>query len=79
VHLSATQLFRKMKALTGHPPMSFVRKIRLHKAKELLFSTELSVSEIAYDLGFSDPHYFSRAFKKEFGQSPSQVRKEGDD
>jgi len=63
-----------MKALTGEPPMSFIRKLRLHKAKTLLQTTELNVSEIAYDLGFTDPHYFSRAFKKEFGMPPSDLR-----
>ena len=55
--------------------MSFIRKLRLHKAKALLQSTELNVSEIAYGLGFTDPHYFSRAFKKEFGAPPSASRK----
>jgi len=75
VHLSSTQLYRKMKALTGEPPMSFIRKLRLHKAKALLQTTDLNVSEIAYQLGFTDPHYFSRAFKKEFGESPSASRK----
>ncbi|MEZ5042799.1 MAG: two-component regulator propeller domain-containing protein [Saprospiraceae bacterium] len=72
--LSSTQLFRKMKALTGESPMSFIRKVRLHRAKDLLLNTDLSISEIAYDLGFSDPNYFSRAFGKEFGCSPSAVR-----
>ncbi len=71
VHLSSTQLFRKMKALTGEPPIRFIRRIRLNKAKELLQTTDLNVSEIAYDLGFTDPHYFSRAFSKEFGSPPS--------
>ncbi len=75
VHLSSTQLYRKMKALTGAPPMGFIRKLRLHKAKALLQTTELNVSEIAYELGFTDPHYFSRAFKKEFGKAPSASRK----
>lgn len=75
VHLSSTQLFRKMKALTGEPPMSFIRKIRLHKAKTLLQTTNLSIAEIAYDLGFTDPNYFSRAFNKEFGAPPSALRK----
>lgn len=73
--LSSTQLFRKMKALTGEAPISFIRKVRLHKAKELLQTTDLTISEIAYDLGFNDPNYFSRAFSKEFGISPSDVRK----
>ena len=71
--LSSTQLFRKMKALTGEAPISFIRKVRLHKAKELLQTTDLSISEIAYDLGFNDPDYFSRAFGKEFGCPPMDL------
>ena len=70
--MSATQLNRKMKALTGETPMSFIRKVRLHRAKELLQNTQLTVAEIAYDVGFSDPSYFSRAFKKEFGERPTE-------
>ncbi|MEO1713902.1 MAG: ATP-binding protein, partial [Bacteroidota bacterium] len=72
-HLSATQLNRKMKALTGEPPMSYIRKVRLHKAKMLLQSTDLSIAEIAYATGFTDPNYFSRAFNKEFLAPPSTV------
>ncbi|MCB9273731.1 MAG: helix-turn-helix domain-containing protein [Lewinellaceae bacterium] len=72
--LSSTQLHRKMKALTGEAPISFIRKVRLHKAKELLQTTDLTISEIAYNLGFNDPNYFSRAFGKEFGCSPGEIR-----
>ncbi|MFK7970691.1 MAG: ATP-binding protein [Bacteroidia bacterium] len=75
VHLSHTQVFRKMKALTGEHPTGFIRKTRLHKAKELLLSTDLNISEIAYKVGFSDPNYFSRTFSQEFSQSPSAMRK----
>ncbi|HRI60750.1 MAG TPA: ATP-binding protein [Saprospiraceae bacterium] len=74
VHLGHTQLFRKLKALTGEHPTGFIRKVRLHKARTLLQTTQLQVSEIAYDLGFADPAYFSRAFSKEFGMPPSAVR-----
>jgi len=72
--LSTTQLHRKMKALTGEAPISFIRKVRLHKAKELLQNTDLTISEIAYELGFNDPSYFSRAFGKEFGRAPGDFR-----
>ncbi|MCF8247048.1 MAG: helix-turn-helix domain-containing protein [Saprospiraceae bacterium] len=74
VHLSQSQLYRKMNALTGEPPNAFIRKIRLHRAKEMLESTELNISEIAYSVGFNDPNYFSRAFHKEFGKAPSEYR-----
>lgn len=72
---SSTQVYRKMKALTGQSPVRFIQKIRLRKAKTLLQTTELNVSEIAYELGFTDPGYFSRAFGKEFGMPPSTFRK----
>ena len=75
VGLSTTQLHRKMKALTGEAPMSFIRKVRLHKAKDLLQNTDLTVAEIAYEVGFTDASYFSRAFGKEFGGSPTDLRK----
>ncbi|MEZ4961857.1 MAG: two-component regulator propeller domain-containing protein [Saprospiraceae bacterium] len=73
--ISRTQLFRKTKALTGESPVRLIQQMRLRKAKELLRTTELNVSEIAYEVGFTDPAYFSRAFNKEFGMSPSTIRK----
>ncbi len=74
VLLSTSQLYRKLAALTGEPPNTFIRKIRLHRAMEMLKTTELTISEIAYDVGFNDPNYFSRAFSKEFGEPPSTYR-----
>ncbi|KAA3638371.1 MAG: hybrid sensor histidine kinase/response regulator [Bacteroidetes bacterium] len=75
VQLSHTQVYRKVKALTGDHPTGFIRKARLKKAKELLLTTDLNISEIAYDVGFTDPNYFSRAFSQEFRLSPSAMRK----
>ncbi|MFK8008629.1 MAG: helix-turn-helix domain-containing protein [Saprospiraceae bacterium] len=75
LQLSPTQLFRKMKALTNLAPMKFVNKIRLQKAKTLIETTSLNISEVAYGLGFNDPNYFSRAFRKEFKIAPTGVRK----
>lgn len=74
VHLSNMQVNRKLKALTGKTPSLFIRSIRLQKGMELLKTTDLNVSEIAYQVGFSDPNYFSRAFSEEFGYPPSVVR-----
>ena len=74
VHLSHTQVFRKLKALTGLNPTLFIRKMRLQKAALLLKTTERNISEIAYDVGFTDPNYFSRAFHEEFGAPPSAMR-----
>jgi YesN/AraC family two-component response regulator len=75
VNLSHTQVFRKMKAITGENPTLYIRKMRLQRGLELLNTTELNVSEIAYDIGFTDPSYFSRAFSEEFGTPPSAMRK----
>jgi signal transduction histidine kinase/DNA-binding response OmpR family regulator len=73
--LSQMQLYRKLKALTGKTPSQFIRSYRLKKSLELLRTGEWSISEIAYDVGFADPSYFSRVFHKEFGQSPSDFIK----
>jgi signal transduction histidine kinase/ligand-binding sensor domain-containing protein/DNA-binding response OmpR family regulator len=73
VHLSHTQMYRKLKALTGKTPTLFIRSIRLQKGHELLASTHLNVSEVTYEVGFKDPNYFSRVFQKEFGILPSEV------
>lgn len=73
-HCSHTQLFRRMKALTGENPTGYLRSMRLQKALELLQKSDLNVSEIAYDLGFTDPNYFSRVFRKKYGTPPSNVR-----
>ena len=73
VAMSQAQLYRKIKALTGKTPALFIRSIRLAKAVELLKSGEMNVSEVAYEVGFSDPNYFSRIFSKEIGEAPSSV------
>ena len=74
VNLSTSQLYRKLSALTGNPPNIFIRKIRLQRALEMLKTTDLNISEIAYKVGFNDPNYFSRAFSKQFGEPPSAYR-----
>ncbi|MEZ5039319.1 MAG: ATP-binding protein [Saprospiraceae bacterium] len=73
--LSRSQVHRKIKALTGMSTAIYIRHIRLQKAKELLLSTPLNVSEIAYQTGFKTPVYFSQVFKQAFGKAPSEVRK----
>ena len=74
IGMSESQLYRKLKALTGKSTAVFIRSIRLQKAKELLQTTSMNVSEVAYETGFSDPAWFSRAFKEEFGESPGALR-----
>lgn len=73
-NLSHMQVYRKLKALTDRTPSQFIRSIRLQKAMELLKSTDLTISEIAYDVGFTDPNYFSRTFLEEYGARPSSIR-----
>ena len=73
--VSESQLFRKVKALTGRSTAIHIRSIRLQKAKEMLLDPGLTVSEIAYKTGFSDPSYFARTFSKEFGRTPTEFRK----
>ncbi len=75
MNLSESQLYRKIKALTDKSPVPFIRSVRLYKGKELLQSTEMNVSEVAYEVGFTDPAYFSRVFSKEFNISPNAIRK----
>ena len=72
--LSRSQLYRKTKALTGQSIAVFVRTVRLHHGKKLLGETSLSVSEVAYRVGFSDPAYFSKTYSKLFGYPPGQER-----
>jgi len=72
--MSPTQLYRKLKALTGTTSTLYIRSIRLERAKKLLQTTALTISEIAYEVGFSDPNYFSRVFQQEFHSSPSYFR-----
>lgn len=73
--MSHTQVYRKLKALTDQTPSQFIRSIRLQKGKELLLTTDMTISEIAYEVGFSDPNYFSRTFNKEFNAPPRDFRK----
>lgn len=74
--LSRSQVYRKLKALTGMSTAIYIRFIRLQKANELLQeAAALNISEIAYKVGFTSPVYFSQIYKKTFGRSPSETRK----
>lgn len=73
--MSRAQLHRKLTALTGMSATHFIRSIRLAKAKELIASTDMTIAEIAYEVGYKDPNYFSRTYTEEFGHSPSETRK----
>ena len=73
--LSRVQLYRKVKALTGSTPIDLLRKARLVQAQRLLQESTLSVSEIAYKVGFASPSYFTKCYKDEFGTVPGEARK----
>ena len=73
IGLSRVQLYRKVKAMTGSSVVDLLRKARLAKAKRLLETRSMSVSEVAYEVGFSAPSYFTKCFKEEFGMLPGDV------
>lgn len=73
IGLSRVQLYRKVKAMTGSSVVDLLRKARLTKAKRLLESRSMSVSEVAYDVGFSAPSYFTKCFKDEYGMLPGEI------
>lgn len=72
--LGRSQFYRKIKALTGQSPVELLRGMRLRHARNLLTTTELTISEIAYDSGFSVPAYFTKCFRDAYGQTPSELR-----
>jgi two-component system, sensor histidine kinase ChiS len=71
LNMSVSQLNRKLNALIDQPPVKLIRSLRLQRAADLLTQKAGSVSEICYQVGFNDSSYFARAFKKQFGCSPS--------
>ena len=71
--LSRVQLYRKVKALTGQSPVELLRTARLQKGRQLLLTTDKNISEVAYEVGFTAPSYFTKCFKDEFGISPSDL------
>jgi len=72
--LSRVQLYRKVKTITGMTPVELLRQMRLQQAYALLTSTTKTVGEIAYEVGFGTPGYFSTCFKKQFGKYPTDLR-----
>ena len=74
--MSTSQLSRKLNALINQPAGHLIRSMRLQRAADLLRQNAGSVAEICYKVGFNDQAYFSRAFKKQFGCSPSEYKKD---
>ena len=74
VHLGRSVFYGKIKTIVGMTPIDFVRHIRMQRAEELIAKSNYPVSQIAYLVGFSDPKYFGKCFKKETGMTPSEYR-----
>lgn len=72
VNMSKSTLYRKIKTMTGMTPLDFVRNVKMKRACMMLLARTQNVSEIAYAVGFSNPKYFSKCFKEEFGMTPSE-------
>jgi len=69
---SRSQLYSKVKALTGLSVSAYIKLKRVQQAKKILTSGDHTISEVAYGVGFKDPNYFTRIFKKEYGITPSE-------
>ena len=74
MNLSRVQLYRKVKAISGASPVELLRTARLNRGYQLLLTSGKNVSEVAYDVGFTAPSYFTKCFKDEFGVSPSDLQ-----
>ena len=73
MNLSRVQLYRKVKAISGSSPNELLRTARLNRGYQLLLTTDKNISEVAYEVGFTAPSYFTKCFKDEFGVSPSDL------
>lgn len=72
--ISRSGLYKKLHSITGRSTTGFIRFIRLRHAEKLIKSTQMNISEISYQVGFSNPRYFRKCFREEFGSSPSELR-----
>jgi DNA-binding response OmpR family regulator/predicted DNA-binding transcriptional regulator AlpA len=72
--LGHSQFYRKIKSLTNYTPVELMRQLRLKQARQLLTTTSKSISEIAYEVGFSSPAYFTKCYRQAFGETPSDLR-----
>ena len=73
MNLSRVQLYRKVKAISGSSPVELLRTARLNRGYQLLIKGDKTISEVAYEVGFTAPSYFTKCFKDEFGISPSDL------
>jgi len=73
--LSRVQLYRKIKSLTNYAPNELLRMARLKKAASLLASSDMTIAEVGYEVGFTSPSYFAKCYKEQFGESPTEFLK----
>lgn len=74
LHISRASLYNKVLEYTGMTPIEFIRSVKLEKAKELLENSDLTINEVAYELGFASPNYFTKVFKKVYNKNPSDFQ-----
>jgi AraC-like DNA-binding protein len=72
LQLSRTQIFRRVKAVTGKGPLEYIRECRLKRAEQLLQTTDMTIQQVANELCFSSPGYFTKCYKDYFGTLPSK-------
>lgn len=75
MNLSRVQLYRKVKSVTGSSPVELLRTARLNRGYQLLLTTDMTISEVAYLVGFTAPGYFTKCFKEKYGMLPGDVKK----
>lgn len=75
IGMSRAQLYRKAKALTNYSPVELIRNTRLKKARQLLAQGEMNISQVAYEVGFTAPSYFTKCYKEFFGEMPNEMLK----
>ena len=73
-HMSRSNLMRVFRKATGQTPIEYLVRLRIQRAMELLNSTDLSITEVAMEVGFNDSNYFTRQFRRILGESPRQFR-----
>lgn len=72
--LERSQFYRKIKALTNYAPVELMRRLRMQRGRTLIISTDKTISEIAYEIGFSSPAYFTKCYRDAFGETPTEAR-----
>ena len=72
--LESSQFYRKIKALTNYAPVELMRRLRLQQGRTLLTTTDRTISEIAYETGFSTPAYFTKCYRDAYGETPTEAR-----